>query len=167
MWCFDWQHHSVLTYTQRMRGLLLFVTVCLGSNTHCKGGWERRRRRWAVTRPPWKVIAFPLLQCVCVRNILSLCCCVTKRMRLRGDLYARGAIENCLLRHAALMSLPACVPEAIRRSGAGWGTGGLCCVTGMTVPGTAQLFNHRMLASALFREAGTWAPAHTALCSRE
>lgn len=34
-------------------------------------------------------------------ELLLLC---DKHMRLRGDLYARGAIENCLLRDAALMS---------------------------------------------------------------
>lgn len=51
--------------------------------------------------PPWKVIAF-LSSDVYVCNILSFCCCVCTQ--LRGDLYARGAIENCLLRDAALMS---------------------------------------------------------------
>lgn len=42
-------------------------------------------------------------QCVCVKHLEFLLLC-DKHMRCRGDLYARGAIENCLLRDAALMS---------------------------------------------------------------
>lgn len=74
-------------------------------------------------------------------------------MRLRGGLYARGATVNCLLRDAALMS-SACVPDAIRRSGGWLEIGGFCGVTNMTVTRAAQLFNHRLLSSALPREAG-------------
>lgn len=84
-------------------------------------------------------------------------------MRLRGDLNARGATVNCLLRDAALMS-SACVPEAIRRRGGRLETGGFCSVTGMTVTKPAQLLNHRLLASALFREAGMWL-TQTLLCA--
>lgn len=42
-------------------------------------------------------------RCVCVQHLAFLLLC-DKHMRLRGDLYARGDIENCLLRDAALMS---------------------------------------------------------------
>lgn len=42
-------------------------------------------------------------QCVCVQHLEFLLLC-DKHMQRRGDLYARGAIENCLLRDAALMS---------------------------------------------------------------
>lgn len=40
---------------------------------------------------------------VCVQHLEFTLLC-EKHMRLRGDLYARGAIQNCLLRDAALMS---------------------------------------------------------------
>lgn len=96
--------------------------------------------------PPWKVIAF-LSSDVYVCNILSFCCCVCTQ--LRGDLYARGAIENCLLRDAALMSsLHVSQKPLRRRRGGRLETGGLCCVTGITVTRPAQLFNHRLSASS-------------------
>lgn len=41
--------------------------------------------------------------CVCVQHLGFLLLC-DKHTQRRGDLYARGAIENCLLRDAALMS---------------------------------------------------------------
>lgn len=74
-----------------------------------------------------------------------------KYLRLSGDLYAREARENCLLRDAALMNA-VCVPEAIRRGG-GW----------RPELSAVSLFNHRLLTTPFFGEAGM----HNPPCSRE
>lgn len=105
-------------------------------------------------------------QCVCVQHLEFLLLC-DKHMRLRGDLNARGAIGNCLLRDAALMSSLHVSQKPLGGEGQAGDCGGLCCVTGMTVTRPAQLFNRRLLASALFREAGMRLVHTLPLCSRE
>lgn len=76
----------------------------------------RRRKHLSSYTASLKVIAFSLQQRV---QHLAFLLLWHKHVLLGGDLSARGAIENCLLRDAALMS-SACVPEAIRRRAAGW-----------------------------------------------
>lgn len=86
------------TPTGETGGLLLFVTMCLGLNTHCGGG-----RGDGGNATSQENNSLPLRRCVCEQHIEFLLLC-DKHTRCRGDLYARGTIENCLLRDAALMS---------------------------------------------------------------
>lgn len=75
-----------------------------------------------------------------------------KHMRLRGDLYARGAMGNCLLRDAVLMSSPHVSLMSLGEERGGMESGGLCRVNGMTVTRPAWLFNPHLFASILLPE---------------
>ncbi len=89
---------------------------------------------------------------MCVQHLEFLLLC-DKHMGLRGDLYARGAVENCLSRDAALMSsLHVSQKPLGGGEGAGWRPEVCAYVAGTPVTRPAQLFHHRLLASTLFRE---------------
>lgn len=126
--------------------LLLFVTMCLGFNTHSGGGGERGEEMLSYYTATLESNSFSLSPCECVQHLEFVLLC-EKHMRLRGDLYARGAMGNCLLRDAALMSSLHVSLMSLGEERGGMESGGLCRVNGMTVTGPAWLFNPHLFAS--------------------
>lgn len=100
---------ACLATPTEQEAFFLFVTMCLRLDTHYGGGRGRRAGgEWHTHRVlleslPGKNNSPSFQWCVCVQHLGFLLPC-DKHTQRRGDLYARGAMENCLLRDAALMS---------------------------------------------------------------
>lgn len=106
-----------------------------------------------------------LQRCVRVQHLEFLLLC-DKHMRRRGDLYARGAIENCLLRDAALMSSLHVSQKPLEGEGQAGDQGFVLCHQCDCDQARSAVQSPSVSQRPLQRGRHA-AHAHTALCSRE